>query len=70
MAVAWSEVKPFVQDAFDRMGRVERADVVDLAYEKNANDDVVDAVDVIGSRVFPSVEATRDFLISQKAISE
>ncbi len=70
MAVAWAEVKPFVQEAFDRMGRVERADVVDLAYEKNANDDVVDAADVIGSRVFPSVEAARDFLLSQKAVSE
>ncbi len=70
MTVAWAEVKPFVQEAFDRMGRVERADVVDLAYEKNANDDVVDAADVIGSRVFPSVEAARDFLISQKAVSE
>ncbi len=70
MAVAWAELKPFVQEAFDRMGRVERADVVELAYEKNADDDVVDAADVIGSRVFPSVEAARDFLISQKAVSE
>jgi hypothetical protein len=69
MAVAWDDVKPFVQEAFDRVGRVERADVVDLAYDQNASDDVVDAVDVIGSRVFPSVEATRDFLISQKAVS-
>jgi hypothetical protein len=70
MAVSWTELAPFVQEAFDRVGRVERADVVDLAYDQNANDDVVDALDVIGSRVFNSVEATRDFLISQRAVSE
>lgn len=69
MAVSWVEVQPFVQEAFERVGRVERADVVDLAYEANANDDVVDSLDVIGSRVFPSVEAVRDFLTSQNAIS-
>ncbi|HLZ72293.1 MAG TPA: hypothetical protein VKV26_20510 [Dehalococcoidia bacterium] len=70
MAVAWAEIAPFVQEAFDRVGRVERADVVDLAYDQNANDDVVDALDMIGSRVFPTVEATRDFLVGQKAVSE
>jgi len=69
MAVSWSDLEPFVQEAFDRVGRVERADVVDLAYEANANDDVVDALDVIGSRVFNSVKATRDFLSSQNAVS-
>jgi len=69
MAVSWSDLEPFVQEAFDRVGRVERADVVDLAYEANANDDVVDALDVIGSRVFNSVQATRDFLSSQNAVS-
>jgi hypothetical protein len=69
MAVSWSEVEPFVQEAFNRMGRVERADVVDLAYADNASDDVVDAADVIGSRVFNSVEAARDFLVAQSAVS-
>ena len=69
MAVSWSDLELFVQEAFDRVGRVERADVVDLAYEANANDDVVDALDVIGSRVFNSVKATRDFLSSQNAVS-
>ncbi len=69
MAVSWAEVAPFVQEAFDRVGRVERADVVDLAYDQNANDDVIDALDVIGSRVFPTVEATRDFLVSQNAVT-
>lgn len=69
MAVSWGEVAPFVQTAFDRMGRVERADVVDLAYEANASDDVVDALDELGSRVFPSVDAAHDFLTNQGVVS-
>lgn len=69
MPVSWEKVAPFVQTAFDRVGRVERADVVDLAYEANASDDVIDAVDEIGSRVFPSVDATKDFLTSQGVVA-
>ena len=70
MAVSWSSLAPFVEEAFSRVGRVERADVVDLAYAENADDDVVDAADVIGSRVFQSVDAVRAFLVSQQAVSE
>jgi hypothetical protein len=69
MAVSWSEVEPYLQQAFDRAGNVERADVVDLAYADNASDDVVDALDMIGSRVFPSVDAAKQFLVGQNAVS-
>ena len=69
MAVSWDQVAAYVQTAFDRVGRVERADVVDLAYEANANDDVIDALDEIGSRVFPSVDATKDFLTAQGVVA-
>ena len=54
----------------DRVGRVERADAVDLAYDQNASDDVVDALDVIGSRVFNSVADTHAFLLGQQAVAE
>jgi hypothetical protein len=67
--VSWDQVAAYVQTAFDRVGRVERADVVDLAYEANANDDVIDALDEIGSRVFPSVSATKDFLTGQGVVA-
>lgn len=69
MAIAWSEIEPFVTRAFEAQGRVERADVIDLAYDANANDDVIDVVDAIGSRVFPTVEATKDFLSGQGHLS-
>lgn len=70
MAVKWSELEPFVQEAFDRVGRVERADVMDLAYEGDPSDDVVDAIDVIGSRVFPTVDAAHQFLLAQHAVED
>ena len=70
MAVAWSDVLPFIETAFNREGRVERADVIDLAYDANANDDVIDAIDVIGSRVFPSLEAVHQFLTGQNAVAD
>jgi hypothetical protein len=70
MAVAWSEVEPFVQEAFDRVGRVERADAVDLAYDQNASDDVVDALDEIGSRVFSTVADVRQFLVGRRAVAD
>jgi len=69
MAVSWSQVAPFVQAAFERQGRVERADVIDLAYEANVSDEVIDAIDEIGSRVFPTVEATREFLTAQGVVT-
>jgi hypothetical protein len=70
MAVRWSEIEPYVQRAFEAAGTVERADLVDLAYADNASDDVVDALDVIGSRVFNSVDAAKQFLVGQGAARE
>jgi hypothetical protein len=68
-AVSWSDIEPYVQGAFAQQGRVERADVIDLAYNDNANDDVIDAIDAIGSRVFTSPDAVRTFLQNQSMIS-
>jgi hypothetical protein len=70
MAVAWSEVQGFIETAYNQNGIIERADVVDLAYDANANDDVIDAIDVIGSRVFNSVEDAHRFLSSQNAVTD
>ncbi|MFN8557864.1 MAG: DUF2795 domain-containing protein [Dehalococcoidia bacterium] len=68
-SVSWSTIEPYVQQAFEVQGRVERADVIDLAYADNASDDVVDAIDAIGSRVFQRPEDVSTFLTGQNAIS-
>lgn len=69
-AVDWALLEPFVQTAFEQHGRIERADVIELAYAENADDDVVDTIDAIGSRVFNSIEDVRGFLVGQKLVNE
>lgn len=65
----WESVRPLVEQAYSLKGRVERADCVDLAFATNATDEVVDALDAIGSRVLTNPQAVRDFLIQQGYIA-
>jgi hypothetical protein len=69
MAIAWSSIEEYVTRAHEMQGRVERADVIDLAYEDNADDDVIDTIDAIGSRVFKTPDDVRAFLSGQNLIS-
>ena len=68
-AVDWALLEPYVQSAYEQHGRIERADVIDLAYDDGADDDVIDAIDAIGSRVFLTPDDVRAFLASQNLIS-
>jgi hypothetical protein len=65
MAVKWSKIAPYIENGFAAQGRVERASIVDAAYDEGADDDVVDALDGLGSRVFNSVDEAKDFLVGQ-----
>lgn len=69
MAIAWSAIEPYVRTAHEQQGRVERADVIDLAYNDNADDDVIDVIDAIGSRVFNAPDDVKNFLSGQNLIS-
>lgn len=69
MAIAWSSIEEYVTRAHELQGRVERADVIDLAYEANADDDVIDTIDAIGSRVFKTPDDVKAFLSGQNLIS-
>lgn len=69
-AVDWSLLEPYVQAAYEEHGRIERADVIDLAYGENADDDIIDTIDAIGSRVFTAPQDVRDFLVGQKLVNE
>ena len=69
MAIAWSQIEPYVTGAYEQQGRVERADVIDLAYDDNADDDVIDVIDAIGSRVFNTPDDVRAFLTSQNLVT-
>jgi hypothetical protein len=70
MAVKWSRVAPYLENGYASQGRIERSSIVDAAYDEGADDDVVDTIDAIGSRIFNSVDETKQFLLSQGLIEE
>jgi hypothetical protein len=70
MAVKWSRVAPYIENGFASEGRVERSSIVDAAYDDGADDDVVDTIDGMGSRVFNSVQEAKDFLLSQGLVED
>jgi len=67
--VPWEKVARFIEEAHKFRGRVERADALDLAFMEKAPDEVVDAIDALGSRIFPTPQAARDFLVAQKYVA-
>lgn len=69
MAIDWSTIEPYVEAAHVQHGRIERADVIDLAYGENADDDIIDTIDAIGSRVFDTPADVRAFLVAQKLVN-
>jgi hypothetical protein len=70
MPVPWSKVEPYFQDAFAAQGQIEREDVINLAFAEGESDDVIDAIDAIGSRVFRSVDDAKAFLVGQSWVTE
>jgi len=70
MAVKWSKVAPYIENGFAAQGRVERSSIVDAAYDDAADDDVVDTLDALGSRVFNSVDDAKQFLASQGLVED
>ena len=70
MAVKWSKVAPYIENGFASNARVERTSIVDQAYDDGADDDVVDAIDALGSRIFNSVDEAKQFLASQGVVED
>ena len=70
MAVTWTRIAPYIESGFASNARVERTSIVDAAYDEGADDDIVDALDGLGSRIFNSVDDAKAFLISQGLVQE
>jgi hypothetical protein len=70
MPAKWSAVAPYIERGFAESGRVERAAIIDRAYDDAADDDVVDAIDALGSRVFNTVDDAKAFLVAQGAVED
>jgi hypothetical protein len=70
MPAKWSRVAPYIEQGFALSGRVERTEIIDRAYDDAADDDIVDAIDALGSRVFNTVDDAKRFLVTQGAVEE
>ncbi len=68
--VKWDSISKYLEQAHVNFGQIERADVLELADKAGANDDVVDALDAIGSRVFRSVADAKKFLLTTSYVIE
>ena len=64
----WADVEALVKDWFDQGLQPDRSDLVDLAYQKDASDDVIDALDTLGSRPVASLEALKEQLEKNGAL--
>jgi hypothetical protein len=64
-AVKWDIISDYIDQVFNTNGRIARADVLALAEIDNASDEVIDALDAIGSRVFTSPSDVHSFLTAQ-----
>ena len=58
----WDDIVALVGHVFEQGLMPERQDLVDLAFEKNAADDVVDALDMLPSRPVASLDALKEQL--------
>jgi hypothetical protein len=65
---SWDAIEALVKDWFDQGLKPERGDLVDLAYQKNADDDVIDALDTLGPRPVESLASLREQLEKNGAI--
>jgi len=67
--VTWDMISKYVEQALNTWGQIERADLVEYAENDYASDDIIDALDAVGSRVFRTQEDVRRFLTDQSYIS-
>ena len=64
----WADVEALVKDWFDQGLQPDRGDLVDLAYQKDASDDVIDALDTLGARPVESLGQLKELLTRNNAL--
>jgi hypothetical protein len=65
----WTDVEALVKPWFDQGLQPERGDLVELAYQKDASDDVIDALDSLGSRPVASLDSLKEQLEKNGALA-
>lgn len=69
MPAEWSQIEALVKPWFDQGLTPDRNDLVDLAYQNDVDDDIVDALDTLGSRPIASLDALKEQLQANNALS-
>jgi hypothetical protein len=64
----WSQIEALVKPWFDQGLTPDRNDLVDLAYQNDVDDDIVDALDTLGSRPIASLDALKEQLQANNAL--
>lgn len=58
----WSDIEALVKPWFDQGLQPDRSDLMDLAFQKDASDDVIDALDTLGGRPLESMAQLKELL--------
>ncbi|MGK2966090.1 MAG: hypothetical protein ACSLFM_10870 [Tepidiformaceae bacterium] len=65
----WDDVVALTKPIFDSGYTPDRNELMDLAYAKDANDDVIDAIDTLGGRPVASLEQLKELLTNNGALA-
>ncbi|MFH1031383.1 MAG: DUF2795 domain-containing protein [Chloroflexota bacterium] len=69
-AIKWDDISGYVDEVFKLTGKVIRADVLELAEKDGVSDDIIDALDALGSRTFNTVADVKTFLVQQGYVAK
>lgn len=58
----WSDIEALVKPWFDQGLQPDRSDLMDLAFQQDASDDVIDALDTLGGRPLESLAQLKELL--------
>lgn len=62
VAASWAEIEALVRPLFEHGNQPDRQELLELAFTSDCSDDVIDAIDSLGGKPIPSLEALREAL--------
>ncbi len=68
-ASTWEEIESLVKPWFDQGLKPDRGDLIDLAYQRDASDAAIDALDSLGPRPIESLASLRELLEKNGTLS-
>jgi hypothetical protein len=65
----WAEIEALVKDWFDQGLQPDRNDLLELANNHDASDDVIDALDTLGQRPVDSIAGLKEQLTANGVLA-